>query len=435
MHARGLLSLTVSHAVAFAVLAVSTSAETIHTTDRTLRELLANAPPHSVIQCDARETIVLTEPLLIRQPLTLIGLHAWLPEKLGRTSLLVVEAPGVAVLDFELTGSGKTVPQDQRAPLIKVHAGDFRIERGRLFDSSKDGIAITSGPDGKDVVGGVVRDIVGRRIIRDTVSISGGDGGQVVRHALVDNIRAYGSELRGAVEVSDGSDNITVRKVYAQECAYAIDVQDHKRPDKVNRNIVIEDVLAVRCRQAIVTNNRPLGHLNLTVRDATSLDCAAPFRFSHTANLQLSNLRIAYTADAPAVALPRELPRAPLIHLNNCRGVTLRDVVIEGPTRAVPAVLLEDCDEATIDGVALRRTASGPTHAVVYRLASAGHYSGLRIANVRSGPIVGGILLERAGKETTTLTDYCITGNFSTVTDRIHGERGVIADDLPSATK
>ncbi len=420
---------------ALALFSASAFAETIHATGRTLRELLANAPPHSVIQCDPRETILLTEPLRITQPLTLIGLHARIPEKLGRTSLLVVEAPGVAVLDFELTGCGTTVPQDQRAPLMKVHAGDFRIERGRFNDSSKDGVAITSGPDGKDVVGGVVRDIVGRRVIRDTVSISGGDGGQVVRHVLVDNVRAYGSELRGAVEVSDGSDNITVRKVYAEECSYAIDVQDHKKPGQVNRNIVIEDVLAVRCKQAIVTNNRPLGHLNLTVRDATALDCAAPFRFSHTANLQLSNLRIAYTAGAPAVALPRELPRAPLIHLNNCRGATLRDVVIEGPTRAVPAVLLEDCDETTVDGVALRRTASGPTHAVVYRLATAGNYSGLRIANVRAGPSAGGILLERVGKETTTLTDYRIVGNLSPVTDRLRGERGLIADNLPTETK
>ena len=98
-------------------------------------------------------------------------------------------------------------------------------------------------------------------------------------------------------------------------------------------------------------------------------------------------------------------------------------------------MLLEDCDEATVDGVALRRTAIGPTHAVVYRLGKAGDYSGLRIAHVRAGPIAGGILLERAGNETTTLTDYRITGNFSTVTDHIHGERGVIADNLPSATK
>lgn len=423
-------------AIALLSLTVSAFAETIHATGRNLRELLASVPPHSVIQCDARETIVLTEPLRITQPLTLIGLHARLPEKLGRTSLLVVEAPGVAVLDFELTGSGTTVPQDQRAPLMKVHAGDFRIERGRFNDSSKDGVEITSGPDGKDVGGGVVRDIVGRRVIRDTVSISGGGGGQVVRHVLVDNVRAYGSELRGAVEVSDGSDNITVRKVYAEECSYAIDVQDHKKPGQVNRNIVIEDVLAVRCKQGIVTNNhRHLAHLNLTVRDATALDCAAPFRFSHTANLQLSNLRIAYTPGATLLALPAARRDEPLLYLSNCRGVTLRDVVIEGPTRAVPAVLLDDCDEAVVDGVALRRTASGPTHAVVYRLATAGAYAGLRIANVRAGPTAGGILLERVGKQATTLTDYHIAGNLSSVTDLIRGERGRIADNLLSETK
>lgn len=421
---------------AFFFLSAGLWAETIDATGRDLRQLLASAAPHSVIHCDARETLVLTEPLRITRSLTLIGLHARLPDKMGRTSLLIVEAPGVAVLDFELTGNGDSVPQEQRAPLMKVHAGDFRLERGRFSNSSKDGVEITSGPDGKDLVGGVVRDIVGRGVIRDTVSISGGSGGPVVRQVLVDNVRAYGSERRGAVEVSDGSDNITVRKVYAEECSYAIDVQDHKRPGQVNRNIVIEDVLAVRCRQAIVTNNhRHLAHLNLTVRDATALDCAVPFRFSHTANLQLSNLRVAYSAGVPAVPPPGELLRAPLIHLNNCRGVTLRDVVIEGTTRAVPAVLLEDCDEAVVDCVALRRSASGPTHAVVFRLATAGAYSGLSVTNVRAGPANAGILLERLGQEAITLTDYRIAKNSSPVTDRIRGERGIVSDNFPSAPK
>lgn len=424
------------HTVAFVVLSVGSRGETIKATGRELRHLVANVPPHSVIQCDPRETILCTEPLRLLQPVTLIGLHARLPEKLGRTSLVVVEAPGVAVLDFELTGNAASVPQEQRAPLMNVHAGDFRVERGRFLGSTKDGVEITSGPDGKDVVVGVVRDIVGRGVIRDTVSISGGNGGPVVRHVLVDNGRAYGSERRGAVEVSDGTDNITVRKVYAEECSYAIDVQDHQRPGQVNRNIVIEDVLAVRCRQAIVTNNHHhLAHFNLTVRDATAIDCGVPFRFSHTANLRLSNLRIAYSAAAPAVDLPRELLRAPLLHLNACRGVTLRDVVIEGPTRAVPAVLLADCDEAVVDGVALRSSASGPTHAVVYRLATPGAYSGLIIGNVRSGPDVGGIVLERVGQATTTLSDYRIAGNLAAVTDRIRGARGSVVDNLTAKTK
>ena len=70
-------------AVALALFSASARAETIQATGRDLRELLASAPPHAVIQCDPRETLVLTEPLRIGQPLTLIGLHARLPEKLG----------------------------------------------------------------------------------------------------------------------------------------------------------------------------------------------------------------------------------------------------------------------------------------------------------------------------------------------------------------
>jgi hypothetical protein len=63
------------------------------------------------------------------------------------------------------------------------------------------------------------------------VSISGSGGhGRRIRNVLVENVRCYESALRGAVEVSDGTDNITVRKIYAESAVYAIDVHIHSRP-------------------------------------------------------------------------------------------------------------------------------------------------------------------------------------------------------------
>src|SRR6185503_3364373 len=135
----------------------------IDATGRDLQQVIDAAPSNAVVHCDANQTLTLSTPITIRKPLTLVGLHARLPEKLGETSLIIVEAKGVAVTDFELIGNADSVPQNQRAPLLIVHAGDFRVERGRFLNSSKDGVMIDGdGPAGEDLVGGVVRDVIGR---------------------------------------------------------------------------------------------------------------------------------------------------------------------------------------------------------------------------------------------------------------------------------
>src|SRR5436190_7728039 len=258
----------------------------IQVDQRDLQQVIDSAPANSIVQCDPNRLMTLSVPVAIRKPLTLVGLHARLPDKLGKTSLVVVEAKGVTVTDFELIGNADSVAQNERAPLLVIHAGDFRVERGRMINSSKDGIQISADSlQGEDLIGGVVRDIVGRGVRRDVVSISGSNGnGRRVRNVLVDNVRCYDSDLRGAVEVSDGTDNITVRKVYAESSVYAIDVQDHKQPDQVNRNVVIEDIFALRCKHAIRTANSRQGHSNLTMRDITADSCISPVQISHTEN-------------------------------------------------------------------------------------------------------------------------------------------------------
>src|SRR4029453_17450901 len=206
------------------------------------------------------------------------------------------------------------------APLLVVGAGDFRIERGHFINSSKDGVMIDADTlKDEDIVGGIGRDIVGRGVVRDTVSISGSSGqGRRIRNVLVDNVRCYDSRLRGAVEVSDGTDNITVRKVYAESAVYALDGQDHNQPDQSNRNVVIEDVFAVRCRHAIRTANTRKGHANLTVRDITARQCTVPVQISHTENIHLSNVRITDHDSGK-----------PPVQLQDCHGVVVRDVLVE----------------------------------------------------------------------------------------------------------
>ena len=284
-----------------------------------LQQVVDRAAAGSVVECDVRNQRTLTAPLLIRKPLTLRGLNARLPEKLARTSLIVVEAEGVTLEGLELHGNYDSVSQKDRAPLIKIHAGNFRLERCRFYDSTKDGVEITPKPNGGDIVGGIVRDIKGFRIGRDAVSISGGNRGEKVRDVVVENVSLRKGYHRGAVEVSDGTDNIRVRDVYAEDCTYAIDVQDHGRESAANTNVLVENVEAVRCRHIIRTANSPRAHANLTLKSLTGRDCRAPVRISHTANVLIDGLKILRHADG----------KEPPIDFKGCTGVTVTNARIQ----------------------------------------------------------------------------------------------------------
>lgn len=386
-----------------------------------LQQLIDTAPSNTVVQCDPNRLFTLAAPVFVRKPLTLAGLRARLPEKLGNTSLVVVESSGVAVTDFELTGNADSVDQADRAPLLVIRAGNFRVERGTFLNSSKDGVMIeTDGTNDQDLVGGVVRDVVGRGVIRDTVSISGSSGkGRKIRNVLVDNVRCYDSRLRGAVEVSDGTDNITVRKVYAESAVYAIDVQDHNQPGQSNRNVVIEDIYAVRCKHALRTANSRKGHGNLTIRDITAEQCVIPVQISHTENVNLSGVRVLDHAGKPP------------IQITDCSGVSVRDVVVQNVTIQGAALFLQNCSEIVVDGLNVRGQTNKLESAVHFKINRLQAFSGLRISNVMARDVTdAGIVLETS-KETGTLTDYLVTGNVATVRDGIQGQRGVITNNAP----
>jgi hypothetical protein len=378
---------------------------------RDLQQIIADAPPHSTLMCDRNRVITVGTPIEIRKPLTLIGLKAQLPPKLGNSSLLVVKSRNVTLLDFELTGNGDSVPQDQRAPLIVVAAGDFRIERMSFFNASKDGINVDGDAAGEDIVGGVIRDIVGRKVIRDTISISGGSSrGFKVKNVLVDNVRAYDSQRRGAVEVSDGSEHVTVRKVYAERCIYAVDVQDHSKPFQVNRHIVVEDVHAVRSKHALRTSNRPLGHIGLTVRDITAEYCNDPIVISNTRDVAVHNVRV----------IGHEGTGTPVL-LKNCHGLTVRDVIVENTTHEGTAVMLDDCSHVRLDGLTVRDAAK-LSAGVRYRITRDAALSDVRISQVSvRGVREAGIVLEATGEKRGTLSDYVVRDNLATVSDRIKG--------------
>ncbi len=416
--ALGILLVLSSTAVLTAAEANSPASTIIEVGNRGLPEVIQAAPPHSIILCNRNSALTLSTPLLIDKPLTVRGMNAKLPDRLGNTSLVIVRAAGVRFTDFELHGNANSVSQDDRAPLLRIHAGDFAVERGLFADSSKDGVMIEA--EDKDIVGGVVRDIVGTGVIRDTVSISGGSQGARIRNVLVDNVRAYRSTRRGAVEVSDGTDNVTVRKVFAEECVYAVDVQDHNRPHQDNRNVVVQDVYAVRCKHALRTSNTPKGHINLTIRDVTAERCRIPVQVSHTDNVTLDTIRV----------LDHDAADTPLA-ISNCNGFSIRNVTIVNSTCKQTALLVQDCNQTTIDGLVLRGATRDLASAVTWRATAGRPLAGLCIHHVAAPNLLRAGIVLATDRKGGTLTEFIISENLARIVSTVNATHGIIRNNLP----
>lgn len=311
--------------------------------------LLDRAPAGATITCTQANPLDISRALVLRKPVTLVDLKARLQPKVDSTSILIAEATGITLKGLELRGNYDTVSQDRRAPLIHVKQGGFLIERCKFFDGSKDGIMVTPDDNTADIIGGTIRDIEGSRMARDLVSLGGGNGGLRIRDVTVENISLKTGFLRGAVEVSDGSDHITVRHVYAEDAVYGIDVQDHGAVSKTtggkcapNTRVLIEDVTAVRCQHIIRTKNSPLGHTDLTLRGFTGRECTQPVRISHTTKVLIENLTIINEKKAL---------EGPPIALNNDHQLTLRNATLKISADVPAALSASSCSEIQLDHV------------------------------------------------------------------------------------
>lgn len=383
-----------------------------------LQHAIDTAAPHSIIFCDRNSQMVVSTPVVIRKSLTLRGLNARLPDRLGKTSIIQIESEGVAITDFRLQGNAATVPQTERTALIQIYAGDFRLEHGLFEDSSKDGVEVGPREGSPPVIGGVIRDIVGRGCVRDVVSLGGPSGpGPHIRNILVENIRGYNSSMRGAVEVSDGCSNITVRTVYAENCMYAVDVQDHSKQE-VNRDILIDDVYAFRCDRGMRTANHPHGHSNLRIMNLTAEECKRTLQVSNTKNVTIQRICIkGYQGEGAAMSV------------TNCDGLTIRDITLLNCTSHDTGLLVENCDDVTIDRVKLQNSES-LSSGVTFRISADKIFRNLIITNVSAQNVRdAGIILERKNKAA-TLTDYLISNNIARVADRIVGDNRLFNSNL-----
>jgi hypothetical protein len=392
--------------------------------DGKLQEAIDKTPPYGTVVADRTKQLEIDTTVKITKPLTLVGLNAKLRPDVGRTPILEVLSENVQIRDFVLEGNNDTVPQETRAPLIVVRRGRFLIENGETNNSSKDGVMITPLKEYGDIEHGVVRNLTAHNTIRDVVSIGGGgDEGLFVRHLVVENIRSYGSLLRGPVEVSDGSEYITVRDIYAESCAYGIDVQDHGDPAQINRNIVIEGIHVKNTPIAIRTANHDFGHHGLTVRNVAGSDWPDNNRFSpvdirNTRGLVLENVKI------------DGCPARPAVFIQQSSDVTLRNITIHNCERDGAAVLLEDVDHALVDNLVVSGEKQ-PKEGLRYSITADREFSGLRIRNVladkvrdvgiwlhnesKSGKLISGSILDNlaiAGANDASRFSVRIKGNL-----------------------
>lgn len=375
-----------------------------------LQREVAAAPPHSVLIADRNRQVEVAETVRIDKPVTLVGLNLRLRPGLAKTPILEILAEGVRLRDFVLEGNGDSVTQEERAPLIVVRRGRFVIEDGETNNSAKDGVMITPVAEYGDIEHGVIRNLTGRNTIRDIVSISGrGNEGLQVRHLVVEGIRSFGSELRGAVEVSDGSEHITVRDVYAESSFYGVDVQDHSQPGMINRQIVIDGVQVRDCVTAIRTANKDFGHDGLVIRNVTGVDFRdderwRPLHVRNTRNVVIENVRLQGGPQG-----------APWVYVANSDNVTIRNLaLVDADQNEEAAVVVEDAGNALVDNVVFSGEAQ-PRTAVLYRIRADERFGGLRIRNVVA-PAAGeaGVAIENLS-ESGGLDSYAITDNLATV--------------------
>ncbi|WP_144059017.1 hypothetical protein [Rhodopirellula sp. SWK7] len=271
--------------------------EVIKVIDGDLNSALQKAATGDTVQCDPSFQIFTGREFVIDKSISLVGLNAKLKDGVGKTEILLVTADNVHLADIQVTGNIGTITEKQRTSLIKFEAEGFVVERVVGKDCLKDVICI-QGSKGKSIKGGLVQDVSGTNIGRDVVSIA---GRYVLYKTLVSDVtvrrvKCFGSVNRGAVEVSDGTRNITVDDVYAEDSQYGVDIQTHK-VGETNENITISNVVVKNCDHAI--------------RMAT--------KANSNKNLVFKNIR---GTDWREESIP--------VQVNNATGVVLQDVEISG---------------------------------------------------------------------------------------------------------
>ncbi|KAJ8900704.1 hypothetical protein NDN08_000005 [Rhodosorus marinus] len=307
--------------------------------------------------------------------ITIRGVHAKLRDGLAKM-ILVVNGDGFTMFDCVLTGNRGTIYKKQRRSLLSLRGSGFHIQRGRFINSTRDGISIAQKAYSTTVIdGGVVRDIVGIGNDRDTVSVSTWDSSvAATKNIVVDNVRAYGISNRGAVEVSDGVENIIVRNIYSERNQYGISIQDHRDLDQRIRNITISNLSASDVVYGLHTQTQPeVQHSDVKVKRLNVERAYIPLSLRNVKRLRLDSVRV--TGSVPLESTVYELldiTEPPLNSstmgvITNCHGLRMKDVYISTGASTTGALSIQQCENVKLRSLVLGRDFITP-HAIVFKI-------------------------------------------------------------------
>lgn len=362
----------------------------VHVLGDDLQGAVDAARPGDAILADPNHLITVNETITVEKPLSITGLRARLREGLDNTPLMHVVADGFRLNNFHIIGNSETVEPQERASLVIIEADDFIVEQGIIEASSAHGIVISA--NGRHVKHGSVRDIVGYNMGRDHVSLQGtGEKGFYVKHVVVERLRAYGSAARGAVEVADGNTNVVVRDIYAEDCRYGVDFQDHVKQGMGQRNlrVIIENVFVRRCSHAVRgATAAGMGHRNLTIRNISGEDwidgsgegkMAQPIVVNHVDNVLIDNIDIIGDGETIYTGFL----------ILNSTNVKINNVTMDRVSVYREAILVENCSDVFVNNAYIHAETRAKEEGVAlrYRLNAEGVYDNLRINNlVAKGP-------------------------------------------------
>jgi len=312
---------------------------------KSLKYQLEKAPWGATMVSSGNCEWLVTNTIYIKKPITIRGVKARLKQGIGKTVLMKVMAQDFQLYDFVFTGNQASVRQKQRASLLHITRGRFRVRRGTVRNSSRDGITVYPNRQKPfPIVGGEISDIEGHNNVRDVISLSTAADGKIEsRNILVENIKAFNCGVKGAVEVSDGVRAIRIRKIFASRCRYGISIQDHGRSKfEINRGISIRDLRVEYSRYGIVSETTALDHSDISIAGVTLVKCRTAMLLKNIRNLSVEDVRV---IDAPG--------SDSLVDVQRCSVLRVRklDFISGGPTRT--AVKIARSKDIAIDGIKL----------------------------------------------------------------------------------
>ncbi|KAJ8903137.1 hypothetical protein NDN08_004249 [Rhodosorus marinus] len=282
----------------FALCASCAWAETITLKcDEELRAQVQGAEAGNVLLAGGGCMWTIDKPVRVSVPLTIRGVHARV--KNGKfIPIFDVRGDNVTITDCRLVGNFGTIFETRRRPLIYARGSNFVMERLKFFKGSKDGIEVVPrNSQTNPIRNGLIRDIVGYDMNRDVVAIDGngrddGSGGDFISNITIDNVRSHTSLQAGAVEVSDGVSDISVRNVYAIDSIYALTIQDHLAVTEENRRIIASNIVADYSNYTFFAEtNFTVAHRDVDIRRVMSYKCQKSVFFSHIDNTTATDVR------------------------------------------------------------------------------------------------------------------------------------------------